>query len=1424
VLEPSVSDQADAGESGDAAHADASDRQDNQGPRHAATKVGESRWWLSLAFAVALTAVIPDSYGKQVFDTKTDLQTNPRSVLTGLLNLWDPRGWFGTIRNQRAGYAFPTAPLFIIGNAARVPPWLTERIWMAIAVAAAFWGMVRLLEAMEIGGRASRLLAAAAYALWPTFSILVGSNTGSILPEMLIPWVLVPLVKGSRRGSTLRAAALSGVAVLFMGGINAANTLDALIVPAIYLLTRPRSRRRNSLIGWWVVAVGLATAWWVIPLVFLGGYGFNFLPYVEQSITTTSTMSAMTVLQGTGDWTAYLANGFLNQAGTTVTTSPYVLVASALVAALGVFGLARNDLPEKRFLRWTFGIGVVAAIAGYWGKLGGPFSFVLRPLLNGPLVPFRNVYKIGPTVTVVLLIAAVHVLHTYWSRPRRSRWEVSAAAVMATAALAGLATPYIVGRIVPGNAYTGFPRYWYGLSHWLQKESPRTAALVLPSSAHAEYTWGGTVDNPLESISTSPWVDREVTPFGGAATERLLDAIDEAVLTGLPAPGLPTLLSRSGVRYVVAQNDLEWHLFGDPSPVDIQQFLLTEGFRMVASFGNRFNTQPGILNPTLPVAYVGKTPITPKMWPIMVYALPRSVAVANPVSVYPVSTAALVTGGPEATLQLLDQGALQADQAAVLAGDWHGDFAGALFAITDTLRRTQTYFGLTNDNYDYTYTATQKYVVPPHQGGGVQPPAQMLPFPGVQNETVTQFLGASSVTASSDGSWYQALPESDPSNVFAPNEPSGWTAASPYGSVGQWIQISFDKPTSVQGASVALIKGTGHPTPTQLRVTTNRGSVLDNVRATTESQHLGAPTGPATFLRITFARVKGQAIGGLNAGLRSVTIPHVTVQPYLRPPEAAEGFDAPAVTFSFQDQQVTPTSFLRQEPEPIMAREFTTPRPMTFEVVGEAMPERSGLLDDLLGSSKQLLVAASSTLGNLPTFRPQNLFDGQAGTSWVADTQTAKISMIWHVKTKLDKLKIEFASDVVPASRPDEVILTSSDGTRKLPVPATASAFATLTFATLDTDNLYVTLVGSGSDPVGLDELSFPALSRYTIPSEPPVAQSFTAGCRYGPTITVDKTVYQTSVQGTYGDLEDLKPLTLVLCTRSADLTLPSGTHHLLSAPGRFPPGISAVQTPSHSPFDVDWLTLSTPNEVSNLPIRTVSLKAWGDDDRTLSIGPGAASYVEMHQNYDAGWVATLGGKWLQPIELDGWQQGFVVPAGAGGLVDMTFAPAKAYLAGLAVGAAGVVVLVVLASGMVRRRRRRSAEHEASPASDDEVSAGSGSHEQLMTMAGIGIVTVAIAICGGVIAVAVPVLVAVKWRWPRVVPWLAGACVIAGGVISAVNPGSGAADPVGSFSAAAQVLALIAVAAVLVPTIRFGGADKNVTTDTTLETPVVLQP
>ena len=130
------------------------------------------------------------------------------------------------------------------------------------------------------------------------FTIVVGSTSAAALPGAFLPWVLLPL---TNERYTARVAALrSALIIPFMGGVNAASTLASLLPVGLYLLSRPRGPRQRKLIAWWVPGVILATAWWVVPLLMLGIYGENFLPYVESSQTTTDTMSATEALRGAG--------------------------------------------------------------------------------------------------------------------------------------------------------------------------------------------------------------------------------------------------------------------------------------------------------------------------------------------------------------------------------------------------------------------------------------------------------------------------------------------------------------------------------------------------------------------------------------------------------------------------------------------------------------------------------------------------------------------------------------------------------------------------------------------------------------------------------------------------------------------------------------------------------------------------------------------------------------------------------------------------------------------------------------------------------------------------------------------------------------------------------------------------------------------
>src|SRR5437762_7038062 len=244
--------------------------------------------WAGLAWLGAFLVLLANDPGRMFFETKLSVDLDPAGFYASLWHLMDPRNTFGALNNQAVGYAAPMGPFYLLGHLAHVPVWLTERLWLSLIIAVGFAGLVKLAEALGIGSPASRLLAGLVFALWPTFTIVIGSTSSAALPGMLAPWAVLPLTTAVRGGgSVIRAAARSGAVVLLMSGVNATVTLEALLLPGLFILTYARGRRLVSLAVCWGAAVVLATSWWVLPLLLHGKYAFNFLPYVEQASTTT---------------------------------------------------------------------------------------------------------------------------------------------------------------------------------------------------------------------------------------------------------------------------------------------------------------------------------------------------------------------------------------------------------------------------------------------------------------------------------------------------------------------------------------------------------------------------------------------------------------------------------------------------------------------------------------------------------------------------------------------------------------------------------------------------------------------------------------------------------------------------------------------------------------------------------------------------------------------------------------------------------------------------------------------------------------------------------------------------------------------------------------------------------------------------------
>jgi arabinofuranan 3-O-arabinosyltransferase len=1393
--------------------------------------------WLA-AFAVLLL----NDHGRIFFDTKLGVDIDPIGFYARLWHLWNPTQWFGTLQDQYIGYAFPMAPFYLAGQLLKVPIWVTERLWLSLLVAVGFAGLVKLAAAVRIGTDRSRVVAGLAFALWPTFTIVMGSTSAGILPGLLAPWAVLPLVTAAGGGSLARAAARSGAAVLFMGGVNAASTLYVLILPALFIATQLRGRRRAMLAGLWAGAVILATAWWLVPLLLQAKYSYNFLPYVEQAATTTGTMSAASFLRGAGNWTAYLNLGqpWL-RAGWVMVAYPVAIMAAAIAAGTGLLGLSRRDLPVGGWLRLSLGAAALVALSGYSGPLGGVFHNPVDQLLNGVAAPLRNVYKVEPVAAAVLALGIAHALVLRVRRAAlvadpapRALWHVLSAPVIGLVLL-GLAYPQVSGQILNAGSFTAVPRYWYQVAAFLRQQSPRAPALVVPAAAHGIFVWGEPVDDPLEPLASSPWVAQGLVPYGGAGSELLLRSVQGAINSGERIPGLAATLARSGIGYVVVRNDLSPAAIDYTPPQVVRQSLVSSGFRLVASFGPAVSAaqanQSGLAATYAPPAYPAVE---------IFEADPVTTPPPQPAVALPVSKTVLVNGGPDALLQLTGQRVLAPSAPVVIAGD-PLPVRPSLWAITDSLRRADNAFGLIDPTASYTYTATERNPVddPLGQPGG--PPRQLLPVAGAGHQTVAVLAGAAAVTASSSGSWLAETPQIDPVNAFDGNPHTFWAEANPATAVGQWVEITFDhRVVMPKSIGIRLLHDfSARPIPARLTVSTDAGIVTGSVRPTGAPQPLKMPPGPTRTLRITIAAVRGGVPGGPGAGIADVSIPGVTVSRYLRPPQVREGDRAAATAFSFEQQVPSPASLANVAAYPPLARTFTAPVQGSFKLKTSAIAVPGSALDAVLTSltpvrGNTLEVTASSTYRSLPGLAPANLFRPDHPGPWIAGGAHATLRLSWPGKRTIRRLVLQPMPGL--AAAPEAIKITSPQGIRYASVglggltqvlPPLRTSEMTISFPVVQFATTAQPISGQPVRlPVGLSKVSIPALAGLH-PATLAADAEFSLPCGSGPALTLDGHVLRTRVFGTLGALIDFQPVHVRLCRGRPRVELAAGRHWLAaSSPGAFTiTGLSLFSAGSASQGGSGGANAQALHDQtshngsavgSNASGRQVKVLAWDPEYRRVRIAPGPASYLELHQNANPGWLAKIGGKVLTPVILDGWQQGFVIPAGSGGVVTLTFRPVKFYHVWIILAAAGALGLLLAAfAGLSRRSVREQMDPSSlagraqiSPGARGRTSAGirsagawrSGLSSGARRSAWLGLFALAVlmAIVGGPMVLAVPVVALLAYWWPGWFGALAVAGMAAAGVFTslAAHP---ALQGTGAFGAPAQACSLVALVCALMP-------------------------
>ncbi|MET8310451.1 alpha-(1-_3)-arabinofuranosyltransferase [Micromonospora sp. NPDC005173] len=1255
-----------------------------------------ARRFRHLTICIALTALaFQQAPGQIVPDTKVDLSINPAGWLLRSLHLWDPTGTFGQLQNQAYGYLWPMGPFFLLGTEAGLAPWVVQRLWWALLFCVAYLGVVRLTGRLGIGTPAGRMIAGVAFALSPRILTQLGWASVESWPSAIAPWVLIPLV-GLARGTPLRRAiAGSAVAVACAGGVNATAVFAVVPLALLWLATLQPVRRRVTAIAAWCGAVALATAWWLVPLLILGRYSPPFLDYIETARNTTSVTDAVTTLRGASYWVAYLGNPFGSTlpAGARLANEALLVAATLTVAALGVLGLSRRGMPHRRFLVTGLVLGCALVGLGHVGDLPNILAGPQQEFLDGAGAPLRNVHKFDVLLRLPLALGLAHliglVVRAARTAPARHRprtvaraWVTAGAAM---AAVAAVASPAFAGGLATPGSVKEVPGYWHEAADWLDANTGRGRVLVVPGARFPSYDWGSTTDEITQPLLDSRWAVRNAIPFTPPTTIRLLDAIESTLATGSGSTGLADLLARSGISHVLFRADLDHGRSDTARPAVVRQALeRSPGLTRVTSFG------PLRGGPSAPDEFRDQGLDVP-VRALEVYQVDRPV---EPVVAYDRADVTTVVGGPESLLDLAEAGQLSAAPT-ILAGDAPaGDVTGPV-AMTDGLRKRDVSFGRLRDNASQTLTAEDTFEAS-------APAHDYLPEWGAEQSTVARFEGISTIRASTARSQVDApggaRPEYQPYAAMDGNPATSWQSAPHSPSNQQWIKVGLANPTRVTRVEVRFdLKADSLPTA----VTVTAGYESRTIEQFTDHMVFELPGVHATReVEISIDDAFGlRPLGAGTVGIAEISIPGIRTSRTLQLP-AAPATNRPA-TVVVSAAPTTPACFSvdgkpRCSNDAVRGSEdgSTIDRTLTLPADGAYAPtlwarptpgpSLDAALDELVTDAQSLRLApqvsASTTAVSDPTGRPGAVLDGDPTTSWspAINDEAPILRLKWLKPRVINGLRFS-VDQAAAATRLGSVRVVGDDGFR-------SSLLGDDGVLTLDppmrTDEVTIQFLdkpsASSTDPYGLRlPESLPvAVGEVTVlpgaPSvRPPLDAPLTLACGSGPTLEVGGARVTTALRGTLRDLLELREMPVTPCGRDTprQLKLGRGEHRLVATP-------SALASPTQVA-----LVPQTSTPATAAP-SAIEVESWAATERRVRVDEHAVDRVlAVRENTNTGWQATIGGRTLKPVVVDGWQQGWVLPAGMSGEVVLRFTPDATYRAALLIGSillAAVLLLAVL--------------------------------------------------------------------------------------------------------------------------------------------------
>ena len=367
------------------------------------------------------------------------------------------------------------------------------------------------------------------------------------------------------------------------------------------------------------------------------------------------------------------------------------------------------------------------------------------------------------------------------------------------------------------------------------------------------------------------------------------------------------------------------------------------------------------------------------------------------------------------------------------------------------------------------------------------------------------------------------------------------------------------------------------------------------------------------------------------------------------------------------------------EEEAGLYRTFTTDGSGEWSVWGSVVARATPAAAELLSPvSSRVRVQASSVLEDDPAVSGQWANDGNLSTSWLSapGDLNPSLSLQWSEPRVLTRLRVQ--SPQTSARAPAIAVLEANGQSRRVQIGLESFGV----FNAVRTDHVKITFPMQAQPkteqplPVGISELAIDGLD--DLSTSPRLFSRTGAPCGFGPELRIDGEVDPDECPGP-------------VVQRHRWITATTRNLRSRGPPIRGYPSSWRCRPPTGSHPRRSCFTRRGKRE-DPPPGRSVSVGRWDATHRSVVVGPGNEALLRVPENVNAGWQATMGGRVLKSTRIDGWQQGYRVPAGEGGVVRLDYLPDAPYRAALVAGGVAALLLVSAAFVFYRRERRTGAD------------------------------------------------------------------------------------------------------------------------------------